>query len=236
MKLLKNMTVRPLIGLFISTILFTACKKISSNDNVRTPAAGLMAFNLAPDKQAIGFTLSGNTFGNAPMAYTSYSGNYYPVFTGTREVRSFDYNTGSTLAITNNNFADSSYYSAFLLGVNGNYRNVIVKDELDTLTTTAGKAWVRYINAVADSVSTPTVTIGESAFNEAAPYASVSSFKKVNAGSLNTAINGSNIAASRTITVDENKVYTILFVGQPNQADSSKAVQVKFILNGTIAP
>ena len=237
MKRLMNMTVRPLIALFLSSILFTACKKIGNDENMPAPAAGLMAFNLAPDKAAVGFTLSGNNFGNAPLAYTNYSGVYFPVFTGDREVRSFDYNTGNTLATTTNNFADSGFYSAFLLGANGNYRNVVVKDELDSLKNATGKAWVRYVNAVVDSVSSPTVTIGEGTFNEAAPYASVSAFKQVSAGALNTAIsNGSNISASRTITVDENKVYTVLFVGQPNQADSTKAVQVKFIINGIITP
>jgi hypothetical protein len=239
MKRVMNVVLRPVAGLFAVALLFTACKKLSP-DYQPNPSAGLMAFNLAPDKSAVAFTLSGNILGNAPLAYSSYTGVYLPIFVGTREVRTVDYNTGSTLALATGDFADSNYYSAFLLGGNGNYRNVVVKDELNSLTAASGKAWVRYINAIADSASSPLVTIGtggENTVNENAPYAKVSGFVQVNSGAVNTAVNnGGNIAASRTITLEENKAYTVLFSGLPNQTDSSKAVQVRFIQNGTITP
>ncbi len=227
---------RTMAAIFIASIVFMACKK---NDPglITTPAAGLMAFNLAPDKSAIGFTLSGNQLGGQPLGYSNFTGTYLPIFVGNREVRSFDYNTGSTLAITNGNFADSTYYSLFLLGTNGVYRNLLVKDELDTLAAVAGKAWVRYINAIPDSSAQVHVTVGESTVNETAAYASVSAFKQVNAGSVNTSIsNGGNISAARTITLEVNKIYTILFSGLPGQSDPAKAVQIRFIQNGTITP
>jgi Domain of unknown function (DUF4397) len=234
MKTLKNVLRSyrlPLAGLLLTMLLFAACKKIDSGEPVYTPAAGVMAFNLAPDKDAIGFALSGNTLGNAALNYTGFTGVYLPVHTGTREVRSFDNFTGSTLAISSNNFTDSSYYSAFLLGANGNYRNVVIKDEVELLTPVAGKAWVRYVNAIADSASVTAITIG--ADNENAPYATVSAFRQVNAGSVNIAVNnGSSINASRTISLEENKIYTVLLVGLPNQTDPAKAVQIRFIANG----
>ncbi len=240
MKKLLNVlrfSMKPLAGLFVVALVFSACKK-NDVENVRTPAAGVMAFNLAPDKSAVGYTLSGNQFGNAALNYTNFTGAYLPVFSGNREVRSFDFNTGSTIALANGNFADSMYYSVFLLGANGAYRNVVVNDELDSLAAGTGKAWVRYINAIPDSVSAaPVVTIGENTVNETAAYATVSSFKQVNAGAVNTGItNGTNIVASRSITLEQNKIYTVLFVGIPASTDSAKAVQVKFIQNGTIAP
>jgi hypothetical protein len=34
--------------------------------------------------------------------------------------------------------------------------------------------------------------------------------------------------------VDQQKAYTILLMGQPNQTDSTKAVQIRFIENGTV--
>jgi hypothetical protein len=238
MKRVKKL-VFPLAGLFAVTLLFTACKKLSP-DYQPNPAAGLMAFNLAADKPAVGFTLSGNVFGNTPLAYNSFTGVYLPIYVGTREVRAFDFTNGSTLALATGNFADSNYYSAFLVGANGSYRNVVVKDELNSLTAAAGKAWVRYVNAIADSSSAPLVTIGtggENTVSENAAYAKVSGFVQVNAGTVNTAVNNSgNINASRTIILEENKVYTILFSGIPNQTDSTKAVQVRFIQNGTINP
>jgi Domain of unknown function (DUF4397) len=234
MKKLKNVIGShglPLAALLLTVLLFAACKKIDRVEPVYTPVAGVMAFNLAPDKPTVGFALSGNTLGNAALNYTGFTGAYLPVYTGTREVRSFDYFTGSTLAISNMNFADSAYYSAFLLGANGNYRNLVVKDEVELLTPVAGKAWVRYVNAIPDSTSVPAITIG--ADNENAPYAAVSAFRQVNAGSVNIAVNnGSSINASRTITVEENKIYTVLLVGLPNQTDPANAVQIRFIANG----
>lgn len=224
---------RPLAGLFILSLVFTACKK-NDVEYPRTPVAALMAFNLAPDKSAVGFSLSGNQFGNAALNYTGYTGTYLPIFVGTREVRSVDLNSGSTIAFTNGSFADSMYYSAFVLGTTGNYRNVVVKDNLDSLTATAGKAWVRFVNAIPDSSSIPVVTIGNDG-SEPAAYATVSAFKQVDAGTVSSAINNnSNISVSRNITLEQNKIYTVLFVGRPGQADSSQAVQIKFIQNGSI--
>ncbi len=233
MKKLKNVIGSyglPLAGLLLTVLLFTACKK-EDPKTIYTPAAGVMAFNLAPDKPAVGFTLSGNTLGNTVLNYTGYTGVYLPVYTGNREVRSVDYYMGSTIAISNNNFADSAYYSAFLLGANGNYRNVVVKDEVDLLTPVAGKAWVRYVNAIPDSASTPAITVGTN--NENAPYATVAAFRQVNAGSVNFAIsNGSTVNASRTINLEENKIYTVLFLGLPNPTDPANAAQIRFIQNG----
>lgn len=231
---------RPIAGVVVAAFLLTACKKDISPDYSDTPAAGFMAFNLAPDQLAVGFTLSGNILGNVPLGYTNFTGAYLPIYVGSREVRSFDYNTSSTIALTNVNFADSMYYSAFLVGANGSYRNVVVNDQLNGLTAAPGKAWVRYINAIPDSSSATVVTIagnGDNTNNESAPYGNVSSFKQVSAGSVNTSIsNGGNISATRTITFEENRIYTVLFVGQPNQADPNKLVQVKFIQNGIVTP
>lgn len=230
---------RPMAALFVSVLLFSACKKDDSND-VRIPVAGLMAFNLSPDQAPVGFTLSGNNLGNGPLNYTSYTGAYLPVYTGTREVRSYNLNTGSTIAIASGNFADSMYYSAFLLGANGSYRNLVVKDELDSLPAVSGKAWVRYINAIADSTVSPVVKIGsggeDDGLDESAAYAHVSPFAQINAGSVNTSVNGGSITASRTITLEQNKIYTVLLLGLPNQTDTAKAVQIRFIQNGTIEP
>ena len=227
---------RMMAALLFVAFLFSACKK-NESESIATPAAGLMAFNLAADRSAIGFTLSGNQFGNQPLGYSNFTGVYLPVFVGSREVRSFDYSSGSTLAISNGNFEDSMYYSVFLLGANGVYRNLLVKDELDTLDVVSGKAWVRYINAVPDSSSAPVITIGGSSFTETAPYATMSSFKQVNAGDVSTSIsNGGNISATRTITLEANKIYTVLFSGIPGTTEAAKAVQIRFIQNGTVTP
>jgi hypothetical protein len=221
----------PAILLLGSELVFASCKK-DKTEYTQPPAAGFMAFNLSLDKPSVGFSLSGNNFGNTPLGYAAYTGVYAPIYVGNREVRSFDYSNGSTIAISNMDFKDSSYYSAFLLGANGAYRNQVVEDNYTDVKPASGKAWVRYVNAIPDSVSTLSVTMGEA--NETAAYGSVSPFRQVNAGTLSLAVNnGSNINASRSINVEENKIYTVLFVGLPGQTDSTKAVSIRYIQNGT---
>ncbi|HRD57404.1 MAG TPA: hypothetical protein PK504_05110 [Ferruginibacter sp.] len=232
---MKNLhtTTKQWTGLTLSLLaivfLLSSCSK-NNNDN-RIPRAGFMAFNLAPDKPAIGYTLSGNQLAYTPLGYTSYTGNYLPISIGQREVRTFDFNNGNTIATSQQSFLDSAYYSAFLVGAVGVYSNVIVRDEFENVLPVTGKAWVRYINAVTDTTARPNITIGTN--TETTVFGSVSSFTEVNAGNLDITIeNGSNFRAERTITVAENNIYTILFVGQPGQSDPNLAVQIKYIQNG----
>lgn len=239
MKMMNKFPLRQLAIVTMLAVLFAACKKNDDIPQPAVPVAGLMAFNLAPDQAAVGFALSGSNLGNTALGYNNFTGAYLPVYTGTRELRSFNYNSGNTLAIAGGNFADSMYYSAFLIGANGNYRNVVVQDHLDSLPIAAGKAYLRYVNAIADSSAVPSVvvTAGENTLTENAAYGAVSAFKAVNAGQVTVAVSGdSNIAASRVIALEENKVYTVLLAGIPGAADTSRAVQVKFITNGTITP
>ncbi len=218
------------MGLLLSVILFSACSK-DDNDYTPPPSSGLMLFNLAPDKPSVYFTLSGNRLGNGFLGYTSFSGTYLPVYTGSRELRSVDGTNGSSIALTTQNFIDSNYYSAFLLGMNGQYRNLIVRDSYVGVTPVAGKAWVRYVNAIPDSSSIPNVTVGGS--TQPATYGLVSAFSQVDVGDVNIAINSGAFNANRTITLSENKIYTVLFVGDPASIDPLLMPQVKFIENGT---
>ena len=63
-------------GILLLLIIFSACKKYD-NKVTRIPSAGLMAFNLATDKDAVGISLSGNNLTNTPLSYTSFTGGYY---------------------------------------------------------------------------------------------------------------------------------------------------------------
>ena len=226
-------------GLLIAVFVFAACKK-NDTVNTRIPAAGLMAFNLVPDKNAIGVTLSGNDLTGAPINFNGFTGAYLPVYVGASLVNSIDAATGSTLASVSQTFSDSMYYSLFVVGKTGNYRNIIVNDSLNKLTVSSGNAFVRFINAIPDSAVSPTVVIasGDSnSFNTNAPFGTVSPFATIKAGSIDIKVNGSDsIAASRTITVEESKVYTILLSGMPGATDTTKSVQIKYITNGTVTP
>ncbi len=228
----------PMAALALFCVLFSACNKNNNHYNNNSPVAGMMAFNLAPDETNVGYTLSGNNLGNYNIDYTGYTGTaYLPIYIGTRDVRSFDYNTNTTLATITGNFANGAYYSAFLLGNNGSYRNVVTEDKLASLATATGRSWVRYIDAITDSTATPTVTVFDTTnvnvVNEPASYAHVSSFVQVGADSVTVTVNnGSSIAASRKIAFQTNKIYTLLLVGIPGSTDPAKAVQIKYIVNG----
>ncbi len=229
----------PLLGFLVITFLFSACKK--TNDTVpQTPVAGLMAFNLVPGESAIGIALSGNNLTSGPLYYTSYTGGYQPVYVGNRDVESYDFTTGSTLATTNQLFEDSSYYSVFVIGDSSTYKNIVVKDNIDSLTATSGQAFVRYVNAISDSSIQPMVTVsanGTDVFNTNAGFGSVSDFKPITAGDISVSVNSNtDVNSNRTISVDEGKIYTILLSGIPGETDSTKAVQIKYIANGTVTP
>ena len=233
-----RMSMVPLSGLLAVTILFSACSKFKNDNNANTPVSGLISFNLAPDKSAVGIALGGNNLTNSPIGYTNYSGTYQLIYPGNRAVESYDYLKDSTISTVDYNFAPDKYYSLFVVGANGNYKNVITNDNFDSLTSVTGKAYVRYINAIPDSTK-PVVTVtagGTNVISDNSSFTGISEFKEISAGNVEVKVNNNTtINASRTITLEQGKVYTILLVGIPGQADATKAVQIKYITNGSVS-
>ena len=225
-----------LAGIVSLSFLLGSCSKFD-NDNNSTPAAGLMSFNLAPDQPGIYVTLSGNSLNNLPLGYTSYSGVYQAIFPGDRPVQVYSYPSDTAIAGVNQVFTADKYYSLFVVGTNGHYQNIVTNDNFDSLAASSGKAFIRYINAIPDS-SKPIVTIaanGNNVVNDNASFTSVSEFKTIDAGEVGVTIsNGTSINASRNLTLEQGKVYTVLLVGTSGAADTTKAVQIKYISNGTI--
>jgi hypothetical protein len=219
-------------------ILLSACSKFHDDNNNENPVAGLMSFNLAPDQPGIDIELSGNLLTNQSLGYGSYSGNYQLIYPGNREVKTTQAGSDSSVATQAYTFMPQQYYSLFVTGANGNYQNVVTNDNLDSLTATTGKAFVRYINAIPDSTK-PAVTIASGSnnvFNDNASFNHVSDFKAIDAGNVSITINnGSTINnVNRSITLEQGKVYTVLLGGLPAATDSTKAVQIKYITNGSV--
>ena len=227
----------PVFGIIAIAVLFTACMK-NKDDNTNIPVAGLMSFNLAPDQQSVVFSISGNSLNASPLAFTSYSGGYQNIYPGSRTVNAYDYPNNVPLVSVEQNFDQNKYYSVFLLGSLGKYKNVISVDNLDSLSATTGNAYVRYVNAIGDSTISLTVTINAGAnsiVNENAAFGDVSEFKAVSPGEISIAAkNSTGVDASRTITVESRKVYTVLLVGTPGASDDLKKVQIRYILNGAV--
>lgn len=223
------------MGLFVLVAgVFAACNK---KDTVEThiPAAGLMVFNLAPDKDGIGVALSGNLINNMPLGYTSYNGNYRSIYTGQRGIEVFDLRD-SVFATSSFTFEDGNLYSLFLTGNDGVYKTITVKDDVDS-NATSDKAYIRYINAIPDS-SAPVVTVtaaGTNVSQGAASFNTVSQFTPVSPGEVKVAVsNGGNISADRSITLESGRVYTALIIGVPGATDDLKKVQIRYVQNGVI--
>lgn len=221
--------------------VFSSCKKDHfDNTGYVAPTAGMMAYNLAPDQPNVAVEVAGERVGYNVLGYTAFTGTYLPFYIGTKEVRFFDYASGSTLAYNTVALEDSNYYSSFLMGNAGNYRNVIVNDNLAPLTVIDGKAWIRFVNAIPDSTTDLAIQIRATAGNNldsAVRYGTVSGFVPVNAGDVNISISNSHdVAANRTISLTENKVYTLLFVGLPNPPDTIQAAQIRYVQNGFVTP
>ncbi len=226
-------------GALCTMAFFASCLKTNDNNNPDTPVAGLMALNLSPDKSAIGIALSGNNLTNTALAYTNYTGGYLSIYPGTRSVEAYDAGSGTAFTASDFTFNEGQYYSLFVVGVNSDYRNVVVNDALDSLSPASGKAYIRYINAIPDSSQQPLITVSDNAssvISENAAFASVSGFVAINPGNANIAINNNNnIQATRSVALEERKVYTVLFAGIPDAADTTQNVQIRYIENGTLS-
>ena len=222
-------------GLIAVSLLFAACKK--NDDGVQVPVAALMSFNLVADQPGVDIALSGNLLPGGSLPYTSYSGRYYNIIPGNRTIQSYVAQNNQSLDSNSYTFEADKYYSLFVVGANNHYKNVVSIDDYDSLTASSGKAYVRYVNAVPDS-SMPKVTItanGSAVINTNAGFAQVSSFVPVTPGQVTVDLtNEGNINATRTISLQEKKAYTVLLMGMPGATDSTKAVQIRFIENGTV--
>lgn len=222
-------------SVLVAGILLVACEKSNNGDASNAPVSGLMAFNLATDK-AVGINISGSSLLTQPLSFANYTGNYLSVYSGNRVVQTFDYNTRNSLDSTSFSFEPQKYYSLFVAGTNGHYRNVIVDDNFDSLSISAGQSYIRYVNAIADSVA-PTVSIvtnGDNVVNNNVSFGAVSDFKAITAGNVSIRVsNGGMINKDRTITLEQQKVYTVLLAGVP-ESTSNDSLQIRFIENGTL--
>ncbi|MDX1955966.1 MAG: DUF4397 domain-containing protein [Chitinophagaceae bacterium] len=221
-----------IIGLVLVGVL-AACKK--DKDNNDSEVAGLMAFHLVSDQPSIGVSLSGNNLPGSPYSYLGYTGYYANIFPGTRSINSTA-GSSTTLSTSSYDFMAGEYYSLFIVGANGVYRHIVVEDDYDSLTATAGRSYIRYINAIPDSLLTE-IVIGEPGgnLNFTAPYGLVSDFQSVTSGSVTISVGANSLQdTTRTITLEEKKAYTILLSGQRGATNTDQQVQIRFIENGRI--
>jgi len=228
-------TYRISFGKFFSVAIFSALLFISCNkndDDINVNSAGLMAVNLAPGT-TVSFASSGNSI-SPGLPFNSYTGGYVPLFPGSKSIEA--YTSNGLAANSNVNFESGKYYSLFLVDTGSALQQVIVEDNLDSLSTTS-QSFVRYINAIPGTTTPPSVTIavnGSNVVNESAMFATVSDFKAIDAGAVTVTVsNGSDINVSRTITFESLKVYTLLISGVVGGTEDD-AIQIKYIVNGTV--
>lgn len=220
-----------------SIFLLASCMK--SKETPQIPAAALMAFNLVPDVPGVTFALSGNALTNTPLQFNAYTGSYLNIYVGTRTASSYEGTSGALLASKESVFDQDKFYSLFAVGYDDSYRNVITHDNYDDLSGSNGKAYVRFINGVADSVTASSVKVtrsGNDVISETAELGDVSEFTAVDPGDITVSIaGGESINANRTFAVEAKKVYTILLIGVPGATDDTKKVQVRYVEMGTLS-
>ena len=217
-------------------LMFVSCTKNSQNSST-TPAAAVMAFNLAPDKSNVAFSVSGTRLGNAVLNYAQFSGQYLGASPGDRIVQAFDNNSISTIfASTGFSFEIDKFYSVFFVGKGDHYRNVVVNDDITSLSGSTGSAYIRYVQAIPDSTSAFNVVVsntGGNVVSDIVSFPMVSTFKSVTPGEITiTVTNGSDINLTKSITVESKKVYTILLAGVSNS--STTPLQISAVTNGTL--
>lgn len=225
--------------LMATLVLFSACSSDDDNyynDPSWEQIAGFMAVNTITDQEAVGVTISGNLVSRA-LPYRSYTGGYVGIYPGQRSVDAFSSYNHNTLATVTHTYEPGKYYSLFMIGVKDHYENVVVEDDLDGLEAGEGNVYVRFINAI-PAGDTPTFRVeanGNELFSEEAAYGVVSDFTKVTAGELDMILSdGDKIEAKRTVDLESNRVYTFLLVGNPENSDLSKEVQIRYIENGLL--
>ncbi|HEY8396331.1 MAG TPA: DUF4397 domain-containing protein, partial [Flavihumibacter sp.] len=145
--------------------------------------------------------------------------------------------TGAELAsLAAQRFDSSKYYSLFFTGADEVYTNIVVNDHLDTLLPESGEALVRYIQAIPDSAAfTVKLASGSKELPTTASFNTVTDFASMPTGNLQiSADNGAGVSLSRTISIEANKAYTILLIGDPRKKGDGREPQIKYIVNGTV--
>lgn len=218
---------------FALLVLLVGCSKDDDANN--TEVAGLMTFHLVSDQPSIGVSLSGNTLPGSPYSYLGYTGYYANIFPGTRSIESFGA-ASTPLLSSSYAFSAGEYYSLFVVGAAGVYRHIVVEDDFDSLSATAGRSYIRYINAIPDSAMA-TVEIGEpgGSLNFTPSFGEVSDFQAVTAGSVTITVSANLVQdTSRTITLEEKKAYTILLTGRRDATNPDEQIQIRFVENGRL--
>ncbi len=217
-------------------ILLVSCVK-GGGTNYMVSNAALKVVNLAPDQPAVIVNLSGNALTNSALAYGGYTASYLNFAPGVYTVTSV--NAGNTLASVSYNFLASSYYSLFVTANNNSFHNVISNDTFNNFITGQGNAYIRYVNAISDTVNNARVNVTSgttSVFGDNASFGTVSGFKAVAAGTVNVRASSTAPAdTSGSFVVTSDYAYTILLSGVPGSTDVSKRVQIRMLENGSLA-
>ena len=193
-----------------SLLVLLSCSK-NSQDTSTTPAASVMAFNLAPDKSNVAFAVSGSRLGNTVLNFAQYSGNYLGAPPGDKVVQAFDNNSSNTIfASTSYTFQTDKFYSVFFVGKGAHYANLVVNDDISSLSGSSGNAYIRYVQAIPDSTSAFNVVVtnaGGTIISDVVGFPMISTFKAVTPGQITISVtNGNDITLNKSITTEVNHI------------------------------
>lgn len=228
----------PVLFVAMSAILFISCKKNRVEEP--QPAAGLMVYNLIPDLPGVGFAIDGINFLPPPVTYGGYSGPYRAVFPGNRNLETYDIRNSNTLAASPVSLRDSGFYSLFAMGANESYRNVFVEDNLQSIPSGTGNAFVRFVNGIPDSSESNVLVYSgaDEVVNTSMKYSNVTGFQPVTPGDVSVNVVSADhlIDASRTVSLKKDGIYTFLLMGIPTAVDTAQEVKITYVQNALVSP
>lgn len=220
-----------MIGLAAGSLIFNSCKK---TETATTVISGLAIINASPTPATYNVYLNGST-SRANSAALPFGGTttYYAVATGSNTLKFTSGSSFESLLTKTITVADNSAYSYFLIG-NTALDGLLVNDDLTT--SSADKAYVRFINLSQDAAAldvavtgSTTSLIADKSFKAASSFIQID--PKTYSFDIKDKATGVVKATLKDVVISAATHYTIIAKGMNNPTGMELAFGGQVITN-----
>ena len=219
--------------LLSSVILFSACKKDSSDPAPTPSKARVMFGHTTIGVDSLKLQLNNATLTSVPgLGFGTYT-NYVEVDPGSTKV-SFNLLNAGTIVLdsTTTNFATNGYYSVFTTGVVTSPNIVITTDDLSA--PPAGSAKVRFINLSPENLN-ESLYIGPTKLDSNISFGKATQFHTIAAGTQVVLVQDPSptkayLVRSASQAFAVGKIYTVVLYGTEAAAGPSQ-LNIKVLTN-----